>query len=159
MTSNNSKQPFTNARLHAVQAIYAKLCGTESWDKVMSQFLLQELGAETISETDGHETYVPVAPMDEGLFTHLVQYVRDNYDTLNQMVEDAFSDKIQKEKVDTTLRAILMTGVAEFLVNATLDAPIIINEYTDIARSFYDGPQTKIVNALLDKVGKKLRSL
>ena len=84
--------------------------------------------------------------------------MRDNYDTLNQMVEDAFSDKIQRDKVDTTLRAILLSGIAEFFVNATLDAPIIINEYTDIARSFYAGPQVKIVNAVLDKVGKTLRS-
>ena len=155
---NNSKQPYTNARLGAVQAIYAKTCGTESWEKVMSQFLLQELGNEAIQEESGHEHYIPVAPMDEALFTHLVQYVRDNYDTLNQMLEDAFSDKIQRDKVDTTLRAILLSGIAEFFVNATLDAPIIINEYTDIARSFYTGPQVKIVNAVLDKVGKTLRS-
>ncbi len=156
--TNNSKQPFSNARLAAVQALYAKTCGTESWEKVMSQFLLQELGSETIQEEAGHEKYVPLAPMDETLFTHLVQYVRENEKTLNQMVEDAFSDKIQRDKVDTTLRAILMTGIAEFFVSPALDTPIIINEYTDIARSFYEGPQIKIVNAILDKVGKTLRS-
>ncbi len=154
----NSKQPFTNARLCAVQAVYAKSCGTEGWDKVMSQFLLQELGTEILQEENGHEKYVPVAPMDEGLFTHLVQYVRDNYDSLNQMVEGAFSDKIQKDKVDVTLRSVLLVGAAEFFVNPTLDSPIIINEYTDLARSFYAGPQVKIVNAIMDKLAHTLRS-
>ena len=42
-------------------------------------------------------------------------------------------------------------------VNEKLDTPIIINEYTDMARAFYAGPQVKIVNAVLDKIGKVLR--
>ena len=95
---------------------------------------------------------------DQGLFAHLTQYVRDNGTHLNEIVNGAFSEKIQRDKVDLTLRAILTVGVAEFFVNQNLDAPIIINEYTDIARAFYAGPQVKIVNAILDKLSKVLRS-
>ena len=153
----NSKQPLTNARLMAVQALYAQAQSGESWDKVISRFLLGEVGGELIQEKNGAENYVLLPEADQGLFAHLTQYVRDNEKQLNEMVEGAFSEKIQRDKVDLTLRAILMVGCAEFFVNEDLDVPIIINEYTDIARSFYAGPQVKIVNAILDKIAKVLR--
>jgi len=154
----NSKQPLTNARLMAVQAVYAKTQSGESWDKVISRFLLGETGGEAIVEKDGAENYVSLPEADQGLFAHLTQYVRDNEKQLNEIVEGAFSEKIQRDKVDLTLRAILIVGAAEFFVNSKLDAPIIINEYTDIARAFYTGPQIKIVNAILDKLSKVLKS-
>lgn len=155
---SNSKQLYTNARLMAVQAVYAQKQSGESFDKVISRFLLGEMGGEVIAEENGTEKYITLADADQSLFAHLTQYVRDNEQQLVEMIDGAFSDKIQKDKVDLTLRSILMVGVGEFFVNATLDTPIIINEYTDIARSFYSGPQVKIVNAVLDKMGKILRS-
>jgi N utilization substance protein B len=155
---SNSKQLFTNARLMAIQAVYAQKQSGESFDKVISRFLLGEMGGEVISEENGSEKYITLTEADQSLFAHLTQYVRDNEKQLNEMIDGAFSDKIQPDKVDLTLRAILMVGVGEFFVNPNLDAPIIINEYTDITRSFYAGPQVKIVNAILDKMGKVLRS-
>ena len=155
---SNSKQLFTNARLMAVQAVYAQKQSGESFDKVISRFLLGEMGGEVISEENGSEKYITLSEADQSLFAHLTQYVRDNEKQLNEMIDGAFSDKIHPDKVDLTLRAILMVGVGEFFVNPNLDAPIIINEYTDITRSFYAGPQVKIVNAILDKMGKVLRS-
>ena len=154
----NSKQPLTNARLMAVQAVYAQAQSGESWDKVISRFLLGEVGGELIQEKDGTENYISLPGADQSLFAHLTQYVRDNEKQLNEMVEGAFSERIQRDKVDLTLRAILIVGAAEFFVNENLDTPIIINEYTDIARSFYAGPQIKIVNAILDKLAKVLRN-
>ena len=154
----NSKQPLTNARLMAVQAVYAKAQSDESWDKIISRFLLGELGGELIQEKNGTENYISLPDADQSLFAHLTQYVRDNEKQLNEMVEGAFSEKIQRDKVDLTLRAILMVGVAEFFVNENLDTPIIINEYTDIARAFYAGPQIKIVNGILDRLSKVLKN-
>ena len=154
----NSKQPLTNARLMAVQAVYAHVQSGESWDKIISRFLLGELGGELIQEKNGTENYISLPDADQSLFAHLTQYVRDNEKQLNEMVEGAFSEKIQRDKVDLTLRAILMVGAAEFFVNENLDTPIIINEYTDITRAFYSGPQIKIVNAILDRLSKVLKN-
>ena len=38
-----------------------------------------------------------------------------------------------------------------------MSTPIIINEYVDLARSFYDGAEVKIANAVLDKIAKVIR--
>ena len=36
-------------------------------------------------------------------------------------------------------------------------SPIIVNEYVDIARSFYDGAEVRVVNGILDRLSKILR--
>ena len=151
----NSKQPFTNARLMAVQAYYAKALSGETWDQVISRFLMEEIGG-TVLKGEKEEA-VQLEPADKSLFAHLTQYVRDNEADLEKMIESAFSDKIKKDKLETTFKGILLMGAAEFFVNSDLDTPIIVNEYVDLTRSFYDGAEVKIANAVLDKIAKVIR--
>ena len=148
----NSKQPYTNARLMAIQAYYAKTQSGESWDQVISRFLMEEIGGTVLKGEK--EEVVALEPADKSLFAHLTQYVRDHEVDLEKMIETAFSDKIKKDKLELTFKGILLMGVAEFFVNPELDTPIIINEYVDITRSFYDGTEVKIANAILDKLAK-----
>ena len=151
----NSKQPFTNARLMAVQAYYAKALSNESWDQVISRFLMEEIGGTVLQGEK--EEMVALEPADKSLFAHLTQYVRDNEKDLEKMIESAFSDKIKKDKLELTFKGILLMGAAEFFVNPNLDTPIIVNEYVDITRSFYGGAEVKIANAVLDKLAKVIR--
>lgn len=151
----NSKQPFTNARLMAVQAYYAKTLSGETWDQVISRFLMEEIGGSVLKGEK--EEVLALEPADKSLFAHLTQYVRDNEKDLEKMIESAFSDKIKKDKLETTFKGILLMGAAEFFVNPELDTPIIINEYVDLTRSFYDGAEVKIANAVLDKLAKVIR--
>ena len=151
----NPKQSFTNARLMAVQAYYAKAQTGESWDQVISRFLMEEIGGIVLMGEK--EEPVQLEAADKSLFTHLVQYVRDNEENLEKMIDSAFSDKIKKDKLELTFKGILMMGTAEFFVNPNLDIPIIVNEYVDLTRSFYDGSEVKIVNAVLDKLAHVIR--
>ena len=151
----NPKQPFTNARLMAVQAYYAKVQSGLGWDQVISRFLMDEIGGTLlVGEKD---EAIQLEAADKSLFAHLTQYVRDHEEDLNHMIETAFSDKIKKEKVTPTFKGILLMGAAEFFVNSGLDTAIIVNEYVDLARSFYDGSEVKIANAVLDKLAKVVR--
>ena len=152
---SNSKQPFTNARLMAVQAYYAHVQSGEDWNKVISRFLMEEIGGTLL--VGEKEEVVVLEAADKSLFTHLTQYVRDHEADLKKMIESAFSEKIKKDKLETTFKGILLVGTAEFFVNPDLDTPIIVSEYADIARSFYDGAEVKIVNAVLDKLAKVIR--
>ncbi len=151
----NPKQPFTNARLMAVQAYYAKTQSGESWDQIISRFLMEEIGGSVLAGEK--EEVVVLEPADKSLFAHLTQYVRDNQADLEKMIDSAFSDKINKDKVEPVFKGILLMGAAEFFVNPELDTPIIINEYVDLTRSFYDGAEVKIANAVLDKLAKVIR--
>lgn len=154
----NNTLKYTNARLMAVQAVYAQAQSGEDWNKLISRFLLEEVGGSVIEGDGKSEKYVVLEPADKELFASLVQYVRDNEDNLKETVQASLSENLQKTDLDPVLLALLKVGIAEFYVNADLDTPIIINEYVDLARSFYEGAEVKITNAVLDKVAKVLRS-
>lgn len=153
----NKNQKYTNARLMAVQAVYAHAQSDEDWNKLISRFLMEEMGGSVIDGNGKAEKYVTLEPADKELFSQLVQYVRDNEANLNETIQAALSDNLKNASLDTVLSALLKVGVAEFYVNPDLDTPIIINEYVDLARSFYEGAEVKITNAVLDKVAKVLR--
>ena len=154
----NKNQKYTNARLMAVQAVYAHAQSGEDWNKLIGRFLLEEMGGSVIDGDGKAEVVVNLEPADKELFANLVQYVRDNEDRLTETYQAALSDNLKASQLDTVLTALLKVGIAEFYVNPDLDAPIIINEYVDIARSFYDGSEIKIANAVLDKVAKVLKA-
>lgn len=154
----NNTLKYTNARLMAVQAVYAHAQSGEDWNQLISRFLLEEVGGSVIADDGKAEKVVPLEPADKELFSSLTQYVRDHETNLQETIRAALSDNLKNANLDGVLAALLKVGVAEFYVNPDLDTPIIINEYVDLARSFYDGTEVKITNAVLDKVAKVLRA-
>lgn len=151
-------QPFTNARLNAVQALYASEMNDEPIQNIIFQFLNGQIGTKIIEENEkGQETFVPIDNMDTALFSKIVQEAAKRKQEIKDIVMQSFSEDWDKDRIELLLQCILMAGICEFFVNPELDAPVIINEYVDITRSFYDGPEVKLVNAVLDKFSKKIR--
>ena len=156
MSGNTSKLNFTNARLLAVQALYAQSVTEENWDKVMSRALLGELGGQALVDEKQAEKYIPLPAADAGLFTRIVQAYRDNADSINTAIQSGLSEKIAYERLELTFLCILRTGLAEFYANPET-AAIIINEYVDMTQAFYEGAEIKIANAILDRFAKVVR--
>ena len=157
MSDKNTKLRFTNARLLAVQALYAHAAGDEDWDKIMSRALLGELGGQALVEEDKTEAYVTLPEADSGLFTRIVQAYREHADDIDSAIKTGLSEKISFDRLELTFLCILRAGIAEFYADTDTDAPIIINEYVDLTRSFYEGAEIKIVNAFLDRFAKVFR--
>ena len=59
--------------------------------------------------------------------------------------------------MDKLFQVILKSATFEFLYKPNLSINIIIKEYLN-ASNFLETSQTKYLNALLDSIGKKLRS-
>ena len=153
----NNTLKYTNARLMAVQAVYAQAQSGEEWNSLISRFLLEEVGGQVVDKVGKTEQVISLEAADKELFAKLTQYVRDNESSLMETVQSALSDNVKSNGLDLVLQAILKIGVAELYINPDLDIPIIVNEYVDLTRSFYDGPEVKIVNAVLDKIAHVLR--
>ena len=60
--------------------------------------------------------------------------------------------------LDKLFQVILKSATYEFLYKPNLSIRIIIKEYLNASNFFLDHGQTKYLNALLDNIGKKLRS-
>ena len=75
-------------------------------------------------------------------------------DELNKNLGEEFSLK----NMDKLFQVILKSATYEFLYKPNLSIKIIITEYLNASNFFLDNGQTRYLNALLDNIGKKLRS-
>ena len=80
----------------------------------------------------------------------------------NDLILDELNNKLGDEFVfenlDKVFQIILKAATYEFLYKPNLSINIIIKEYLDSSNFFLEDSQTKYLNALLDNIGKKLRS-
>ena len=67
-------------------------------------------------------------------------------------------DEFVFDNLDKVFQTILKAATYEFLYKPNLSINIIIKEYLNSSNFFLGNSQTKYLNALLDNVGKKLRS-
>ena len=75
-------------------------------------------------------------------------------DELNKYSGEEFSIN----KMDKLFQIILKSATYEFLYKPNLSINIIIKEYLNFSNFFLENSQTKYLNAILDNIGKKLRS-
>ena len=61
------------------------------------------------------------------------------------------------KKLDKVFQVIIKSAIFEFLYKPKTSINIIINEYLKASNYFIEDSQTKYLNALLDKISKKIR--
>ena len=61
-------------------------------------------------------------------------------------------------RLDKVFQVIIKSAIFEFLYKPRTSTKIIIKEYLNSSNFFIDISQTKYLNALLDKISKKVRS-
>ena len=80
----------------------------------------------------------------------------------NELILDELSNNLGDEFVldnlDKIFQIILKAATYEFLYKPNTSMKIIIKEYLDSSNFFLEDSQTKYLNALLDNIGKKLRT-
>ena len=81
---------------------------------------------------------------------------RDEF--LIEEIKKTFGDQFSIEKKDKVFQVILKSSTYEILYKPKLSLNIIIKEYLDASNFFLEFSQTKYLNALIDKLGKNLRS-
>ena len=62
------------------------------------------------------------------------------------------------ERVDATARSILRAGAYELIRRRDVPAEVAIDEYVEIAKSFFEGPEPGFINAALDAIARDERS-
>jgi N utilization substance protein B len=72
-------------------------------------------------------------------------------------VTDALPSDWPLARLDPVLRALLRAGGAELAMAEGAPAKVVINEYLDVARGFFDGPEPGLANAVLDRLARQLR--
>ena len=79
-------------------------------------------------------------------------------DLILEELDKSLGEEFTLDKLDQLFQVILKSATYEFLYKPNLSINIIIKEYLNASNFFLDDAQTKYLNALLDDIGKKLRS-
>ena len=77
---------------------------------------------------------------------------------IREEVNNHLRDDIQLAKLDKVFQVIVKSAIFEFLYKPKISTKIIIKEYLDASNFFLENSQTKYLNALLDKIAKKIRN-
>lgn len=137
------------ARLAAVQAIYQMDLSETDLVEVVAQFEELRLG----KELDG-DLY---RDADESWFRGILAGVVKHQKEIDPLIHDALPDDWPLERMHTLLRSILRAGVFELQNRMDVPARVIINEYLDVAKSFYEEDEPKLVNGVLDHLAREIR--
>ena len=79
-------------------------------------------------------------------------------DVINDEISNHLNTDLDLKKLDKVFQIIIKSAIFEFLYKPKISSKIIINEYLKASNFFIEDSQTKYLNALLDKISKKIRN-
>ena len=79
-------------------------------------------------------------------------------DVINDEITNHLDADLDFKKTDKVFQVIVKSAIFELLYKPKTSSKIIINEYLKVSNFFIEDGQTKYLNALLDKISKKLRN-
>jgi len=79
-------------------------------------------------------------------------------DLITEELETNLKEDLILSHLDKLFQVIIKCAVFEFLYKPKTSSKIIIKEYLIASNSFLEDSQTKYLNALLDKISKKIRT-
>ena len=138
-----------SARLAAVQALYQMDLSSAPVSEVVSEYENIRIG----QEVDG-DTYLEA---DLGWFRGIVAGVVELQTKLDPMINDALPNDWPLSRIDILLRSVMRAGVFELLKRKDVPAKVVINEYLDVAKAFFDEDEPRLINGVLNNIARELR--
>jgi transcription antitermination protein NusB len=147
----SAKARRTAARLAAVQALYQLEANPDvKAEEVLGEFLNFRLG----HEVDG-DKYVAA---DAELLGKILRTFDSRNKHVREIVAGALDARYPIDRLEALMRCTLLAGVAEMLASPETESGVIINDYVNVAHGFFAEREPKMVNAILDKIAKGLKS-
>lgn len=168
MTVNKQPAPSdalsarTAARLASVQALYQMdLAGTDIND-VIAEFVSQRMDAEAAAAeeipAEDAASHVDLTGADKQFFADILRAVVRRQREIDPMIDHQLAEGWRLVRVDSILRAVLRAGVCELLERPDVPVRVVINEYINVARFFFNEDEPRVVNGVLDKIARKVRA-
>jgi N utilization substance protein B len=142
------------ARLAAVQALYQMEVSGVGVEAVVREFTEHRFDRDLDREIEGSQ----LAEADEPFFAELVRGVVADQGAVDKAVVRRLASGWKLERLDSTLRAILRAGAYELKHRRDVPVEVAIDEYVEIAKSFFEGPEPGFVNGALDAIARDERA-
>lgn len=146
------------ARLAAVQALYQMDVAGAGVEAVVREFADHRFGA--VVDPDGlapeGEGSV-LADADEAFFAEIVRGVVTHQARIDAAITRRLAANWRLDRLDATLRAALRAGCYELLDQPKVPTEVVIDEYVELAKAFFDPTDAGFVNGALDGLARDLR--
>ena len=146
----SSRPSRSVARLAAVQALYQMEVSSIGVEHVIREFTEHRFDRDI----DG----VVLASADEGFFADLVRGVVAKQAEVDARIVKRLAEGWRLERLDATVRAILRAGAFELIHRLDVPTEVAIDEYVEVAKSFFEGTEPGFVNGALDGVARDVRT-
>jgi len=147
--TSRQRRARTVARLAAVQALYQMELAGEGVDTVISEFSNHRFDTDIEGEA--------LAEADEDYFAAIVRGVVEGQRDIDTAVKARLASNWRLERLDSTLRALLRAGAWELRERRDVPREIVLDEYVELAKAFFDDAEARFVNAALDGVARDAR--
>lgn len=154
MNQPAKSQARSAARLAAVQALYQQHMEGTAMARLLDEFHQHRLG-RTIDDEDFDEA--EYADAEVTFFDDVVRGVAARRDEIDEVLTGKLASGWSIARLDKTMLQILRAGTYELLARHDIPAAVVINEYVEVAKAFFDDGQAKFVNGILDAVAKDAR--
>jgi len=138
------------ARLAAVQALYQMELSSAGAEAVIREFSDHRFDRDVEGLT--------LAAADEAFFGDLVRGVVEQQGEVDAAIARRLVQGWRLERIDSTVRAILRAGAFELTHRPDVPTEVVIDEYVELAKSFFDGPEPAFVNGALDGLARDVRA-
>jgi N utilization substance protein B len=142
----------TVARLAAVQALYQMEVAGAGVEAVVREFTEHRFGRDA----EGDQSH-RLADADENFFAALVRGVVAEQAAVDQAIVRRLAKDWRLDRLDATVRAILRAGTWELMHRRDVPSEVAIDEYVELANSFFEGTEPGFVNGALDAVARDVR--
>lgn len=147
--TGSARQARSVARLAAVQALYQMEVSSAGAEAVIREFSEHRFDRDVEDMT--------LAGADETFFADLVRGVVAHQGEVDKAVVKRLAQNWKLERIDATVRAILRAGAYELTHRTDVPTEVVIDEYVELAKSFFEGPEPGFVNGALDGVAQDVR--
>jgi N utilization substance protein B len=79
-------------------------------------------------------------------------------DVINEEIKKHLNSDLKLTNIDKVFQVVIKSAIFELLYKPKTSIKIIIKEYLNASNFFINDSQTKYLNALLDKISKKIRT-
>lgn len=76
---------------------------------------------------------------------------------MKKLLDNALSGEWTVDRLEVVLRVVLLSGLFELKSLQDVPPKVVINEYMEVAKAFFDGGEVSMVNGVLDKMARLLR--
>jgi N utilization substance protein B len=145
----SGRQQRSVARLAAVQALYQMEAAGAGVETVVREFSDHRFGGDMEGQV--------LAEADEAFFGELMRGVVQAQADIDQLIAKRLATGWRLDRIDATVRAILRAGAYELTRREDVPVEVAIDEYVEITKSFFEGPEPGFVNATLDSIARDRR--